>query len=64
VNRPAGCREIVDRTNKKTKKNKHTVKPTYSKNTIEKTSYPGWPGQETEWPTLYRLRDHTGQATG
>jgi len=27
-------------------------------------NYPGWPGQEREWPTLYRPWDHTGQATG
>ena len=31
---------------------------------MEKPSYPGWPGQETEWSILYRPWDHTGQATG
>jgi len=39
------------------KRNQHTQKHN------QKTSYPGWPDQETEWPTLYRPWDHMGQAT-
>ena len=52
------CNSPNKRNLRQHQKNQHTEKHN------QKTSYPGWPGQETKWPTLYRLRDHTGQATG